>query len=113
MPPINQCVQSVRVRTKFVGGGSVLPWGSFITSLKENGIQPEENLAEPDAPELLLLNPVSDQAIAELAEERLQRAGPLLAIVLRRSELSHGQVWRLMRNGADDVLILDELVRPA
>jgi transcriptional regulator with GAF, ATPase, and Fis domain len=110
MPPI---LHDCRVRITFAGGDDVSPWATFVATLKECGIIGDDALVQAEAPRIVLLHTINDRTIADLAGERLRASGPLLAIVLRRSALDNGNVWHLLRTGADDVFVLDELAHPA
>jgi transcriptional regulator with GAF, ATPase, and Fis domain len=103
----------VHVWIKCIGGGSASSWGNLLGSLKECGVGLEEAPSHPETPGLLLLNPVTDETIEGAAEARGQTSGPLLALVPRRSDLSNGRIWQLLRAGVEDVLVIENMAGAA
>ena len=82
------------------------------------GLRKRKNLilsSEPEAEHvsgIVLLPPLDDSVLDELAGCLRQSAVPVVAVALRRKDLGSGGAWRVLQAGAADLLVLDECSDP-
>ena len=98
---------TVPATIKRLGDADTRAWATFAGSLERRQVQ--STVAGEGGGVKLLFLPAVSEAVAEgVATEVRQTPGPVLALVLRRTDLGSGGCWQLMRAGVADVLVVEE-----
>src|SRR6188472_4493944 len=105
-------MNSIPAWIQHVGEGDPSIWRALTLSLRQHQVDACED-PDRELPHLLLLDGVTDVELEAVATQRQQRGSPILAICRRRADLGQRGVWRLLRAGADDVFVVEELEDPA
>lgn len=88
-------------------------WDTFVDRLRKDSVDFDEPNSDASLPGIVFLDGPGEENDDELADRCRCTSGPVIAVASSRSDLREGRLWRLLRLGVNDVLVLDECAKPA